>query len=110
MLRIDFVLTSLALGVLASLAGAWFPARPASQLDPMLALHNSEARRQETVLGWGRTVLGAALGAIFLIVAGEFLRPAGELATFIVSAAALLVILFFPNGFLGSVLSRGTRL
>jgi branched-chain amino acid transport system permease protein len=61
------------------------------------------------VLGGRRTVLGAALGAIFLIVAGEFLRPTGELATFIVSAAALLVILFFPNGFLGSVLSRGNR-
>src|SRR5487761_301736 len=61
------------------------------------------------VLGGRRTVLGAALGAIFLIVAGEFLRPTGELATFIVSFVALLAILFFPNGFLGSVLSRGTR-
>ena len=44
-----------------------------------------------------------------LIVAGEFLRPTGELATFIVSSVALLVILFFPNGFLGAVLSRRTR-
>ncbi len=61
------------------------------------------------VLGGRRTVLGGALGAIFLIVAGEFLRPTGELATFIVSFVALLAILFFPNGFLGSVLSRGTR-
>jgi branched-chain amino acid transport system permease protein len=61
------------------------------------------------VLGGRRTVLGGALGAIFLIVAGEFLRPTGELATFIVSSVALLVILFFPNGFLGAVLSRGTR-
>ena len=61
------------------------------------------------VLGGRRTVLGAALGAIFLIVAGEFLRPTGELATFIVSAVALVVILFFPGGFLGSVLSREAR-
>jgi branched-chain amino acid transport system permease protein len=61
------------------------------------------------VLGGRRTVLGGALGAIFLIVAGEFLRPTGELATFIVSFVALLAILFFPNGFLGSVISRGTR-
>ncbi len=58
------------------------------------------------VLGGRRTILGAALGAIFLIVAGEFLRPTGELATFIVSSVALLVILFFPGGFLGSILSR----
>ncbi|MGB3273370.1 MAG: branched-chain amino acid ABC transporter permease [Xanthobacteraceae bacterium] len=61
------------------------------------------------VLGGRRTVIGAALGAIFLIVAGEFLRPTGEIATFIVSAVALLVILFFPNGFLGSLLARGAR-
>ncbi len=61
------------------------------------------------VLGGRRTVIGAALGAIFLIVAGEFLRPTGEIATFIVSAVALLVILFFPNGFLGSILARGQR-
>jgi branched-chain amino acid transport system permease protein len=61
------------------------------------------------VLGGRRTVLGAALGAIFLIVAGEFLRPTGELATFIVSAVALLAILFVPNGFLGAVLSRRSR-
>jgi branched-chain amino acid transport system permease protein len=61
------------------------------------------------VLGGRRTVLGAALGAIFLIVAGEFLRPTGELATFIVSTVALLVILFFPNGFLGAALSHGAR-
>ena len=61
------------------------------------------------VLGGRRTVLGAALGAIFLIGAGEFLRPLGELATFVVSAVALLAILFFPNGFLGSVLTREAR-
>jgi branched-chain amino acid transport system permease protein len=61
------------------------------------------------VLGGRRTVLGAALGAIFLIGAGEVLRPTGELATFIVSTVALFVILFFPNGFLGTILSRGTR-
>jgi len=59
------------------------------------------------VLGGRRTVLGAALGAIFLIVAGEFLRPTGELATFIVSTVALLAIMFIPNGFLGAALSRG---
>ncbi len=61
------------------------------------------------VLGGRRTVLGAALGAIFLIVAGEFLRPTGELATFIVSAVALLAILFFPSGFLGAALQREAR-
>jgi branched-chain amino acid transport system permease protein len=53
------------------------------------------------VLGGRRTVIGAAIGAIFLIAMGEFLRPLGELATLIVSVIALAVILFFPDGFLG---------
>jgi branched-chain amino acid transport system permease protein len=53
------------------------------------------------VLGGRRTILGAVLGAVFLIAAGEALRPLGDLATFIVSAAALVVILLFPNGLLG---------
>lgn len=59
------------------------------------------------VLGGRRTILGAVLGAVFLIVAGEALRPLGELATFIVSAVALAVILAFPGGLLG--LMRGSR-
>ena len=56
------------------------------------------------VLGGRRTIVGAAVGAIFLIGAGEVLRPLGQLATFVVSAIALLVILFFPGGFLGRIL------
>ena len=58
------------------------------------------------VLGGRRTVIGAAIGAIFLIGMGELLRPLGELATLIVSLIALLVILFFPDGFLGILRGR----
>ncbi len=56
------------------------------------------------VLGGRRTILGAAIGAIFLVLAGEVLRPLGQLSTFIVSAVALLVILFFPEGMLGPLM------
>ena len=59
------------------------------------------------VLGGRRTIVGAAIGSIFLIVAGEILRPLGELSTFVVSAIALVVILFFPGGFLGALRPRG---
>jgi branched-chain amino acid transport system permease protein len=58
------------------------------------------------VLGGRRTVVGAAIGAIFLIAMGELLRPLGQLATPIVSVVALLVILFFPDGFLGILRGR----
>jgi branched-chain amino acid transport system permease protein len=58
------------------------------------------------VIGGRRTVIGAAIGAIFLICAGELLRPLGELATLVVSVAALLVIMFFPDGFLGILRGR----
>ena len=55
------------------------------------------------VLGGRRTILGAVLGAVFLVALGETLRPLGDLATFIVSTVALVVILFFPAGLLGMV-------
>jgi branched-chain amino acid transport system permease protein len=58
------------------------------------------------VLGGRRTILGAAIGSVFLIGAGEVLRPLGELSTFAVSAFALVVILFFPDGFLGLLAGR----
>ncbi|HWK47353.1 MAG TPA: branched-chain amino acid ABC transporter permease [Stellaceae bacterium] len=61
------------------------------------------------VLGGRRTILGGAIGAVFLIVAGEVLRPLGELSTFVVSAVALAVILFFPAGLLG-MLMRGREM
>jgi branched-chain amino acid transport system permease protein len=61
------------------------------------------------VLGGRRTVIGAALGAIFLIGMGEALRPLGELATLLVSLMALVVVLFFPNGILGLLQGRGAR-
>lgn len=58
------------------------------------------------VLGGRRTILGSVVGATFLIVAGELLRPVGELSNFIVSAIALVVILFYPAGILGRLIVR----
>lgn len=54
-----------------------------------------------TVLGGRRSVLGSVIGAVFLIVAGEILRPLGQLSTAVVAALALLVLLFYPDGFFG---------
>jgi branched-chain amino acid transport system permease protein len=53
------------------------------------------------VIGGRRTILGGVLGAVFLIGMGEVLRPLGDLATFIVSAMALVVVLLAPSGLLG---------
>jgi branched-chain amino acid transport system permease protein len=60
------------------------------------------------ILGGRRTIIGAAIGAIFLIAMTEALRSTGELATFVVSAITLLVVMLFPNGFMG-MLSRRHR-
>ena len=61
------------------------------------------------VLGGRRTIVGAVLGALFLVVAGEVLRPLGQLSTFVVSGVALVVILLVPAGFLGTLLhGRGS--
>ena len=59
------------------------------------------------VVGGRRTIFGAALGAVFLIGAGELLRPLGDLSTFVVSAIALAVVLLVPAGFVGML--RGQR-
>ena len=61
------------------------------------------------VLGGRRTILGSVLGAVFLVVAGEALRPLGQMSTFVVSAFALVVILLVPAGFLGTLLHGRSR-
>jgi len=58
------------------------------------------------VIGGRRTIIGAAVGTIFLIAMTEALRSTGELATFIVSALALVVVLVAPNGFMGVITGR----
>jgi putative ABC transport system permease protein len=63
-------LLSFVLGTAASIAGAWFPSRTAAKLDPALALHNIEARSQETTLAWGHT----ALGASFVIISSALME------------------------------------
>jgi putative ABC transport system permease protein len=67
-LHLDQCAIAFALGIAASMIGAWYPARSAASLDPALALHNIEARDRESVLGWGR--IG---GGVLLIVAGSAL-------------------------------------
>ena len=61
------------------------------------------------VLGGRRTIFGAALGAIFLLGAAELLRPLGQLANFVVAAVALVVILVFPDGFVGYAVRRAEQ-
>ncbi|HEY6430609.1 MAG TPA: branched-chain amino acid ABC transporter permease [Acetobacteraceae bacterium] len=58
------------------------------------------------VFGGRRTILGGILGAIFLVLFDELLRPIGQLNTFVVAAIALIVILFVPDGVLGYALRR----
>jgi branched-chain amino acid transport system permease protein len=58
------------------------------------------------VIGGRRTIIGAAIGSIFLIAMTELLRPTGQLATLLVSALALAVVLLAPNGFVGVLTGR----
>ena len=81
------VLTSFALGVAASLGGAWIPARAASYLDPIQALHNVESRQKEADLGWGRAAMGGAVLLIGVLLI-EF-SPSGVGTMFQFSYAAV---------------------
>ena len=102
-LHLDQCVMAFALGVFASLVGAWFPARGASCLDPALALHNIEARHREAVLGWKRIGLG-----LLLILAGSALivwAPAGlglPIQFVFASVALLGLTLVLPKMVLGS--------
>ncbi len=60
-----------------------------------------------TLIGGRRSIFGPILGAIFLIAAGELLRPLGQLSNAVVALIALLVLLFAPNGFIGLFARRG---
>ena len=60
-----------------------------------------------TLVGGRRSIFGPILGAIFLIAAGELLRPLGQLSNAVVALIALLVLLFAPNGFIGLFARRG---
>ena len=82
------------------------PEFSAAQIRALRARNNLSQTVFAAVLGGRRTILGGALGAIFLIAAGELLRPLGDLATFIVSAVALAVVLVFPGGLIGLLSGR----
>jgi putative ABC transport system permease protein len=86
----EMVFTSAGLGIAASLGGAWMPARAASYLDPILALHNIESRQKESALGWGRAFLGAALLGISILLIQY--SPLGVGMDFQFSYAALQLI------------------
>src|ERR1039458_1472173 len=89
-LHADLVLTSFGVGLAASIVGAWFPARAASYLDPILALHNIESRQRESALGWGRATVGAAL-LIASVLLVQF-SPSGVGMVFEFSYAAVMLL------------------
>lgn len=61
--RVDYGFEALVLGVGASLAGSWLPARSASHLDPALALHNIESRHKDVILKLAKLPVGMAVVA-----------------------------------------------
>lgn len=62
-----------------------------------------------TIIGGRRSIIGSILGAVFLIVAGEFLRPVGQLSSTLVAVLALIVLVFAPNGFISVFGARRER-
>lgn len=58
------------------------------------------------IIGGRRTIIGPAIGGLFLVVLGEYLRPVGRLSELAVAVIALLVLLFMPNGLFGVFKSR----
>src|SRR5215472_14837654 len=61
-----FAVEAIAIGVIATVISTWLPARAASRINPVLALHNLETRRKESVVGWRRMAVGCVLVAVGL--------------------------------------------
>ncbi len=55
------------------------------------------------IVGGRRTVFGPILGALFMAIASEYLRPLGSLSELAVALIALIVLFFLPGGLLGLV-------
>ena len=53
-----------------------------------------------TIIGGRRSIIGSILGATFLIVAQEYLRPLGQFSNAAVAVLALATLIFVPNGFI----------
>jgi putative ABC transport system permease protein len=87
---VPYAVTSLVLGVVTSVLGAWLPARAASQLNATMALHNIEARSREAVLGWRRVAFGLLLTLSSLAL--MIWTPSGVGATFQFSYAILMLL------------------
>jgi putative ABC transport system permease protein len=87
---VRYAITSIMLGVMTSVFGAWFPARAASQLDPAQALHNIEARNREAVLGWRRVTVGLVLTLFSLAL--MIWTPSSVGASFQLSYAILMLL------------------
>ncbi len=97
-LNANLCVASFALGVVASLVGAWFPSRAASQLDPAMSLHNIEARAREGVMGWGRVGTGAILILAGFLLALHSSPHYGTSIQFVYAAMMLLgVTLVLPK-------------
>lgn len=62
-----------------------------------------------TIIGGRRSIIGSILGAVFLIVLGEFLRPVGQLSSTVVAVLAMLVLVFAPGGVISVFGTRKER-
>ncbi|MGN6465640.1 MAG: branched-chain amino acid ABC transporter permease [Rhizobiaceae bacterium] len=54
------------------------------------------------IVGGRRTIVGPAIGAVFLIAAAQYLHPLGSLSEMGVAVIALVILLFLPGGLLGA--------
>jgi putative ABC transport system permease protein len=72
--RWDYAASAFGVGVFASLLAAWLPARAASRLNPILALHNIETRQSEALVSKPRLALGCA-GILAGVLLTKFSTP-----------------------------------
>jgi len=88
-------------GALMALAGALYALQLRSAPLSSIDLMTSESILIMTIVGGRRSMLGAAFGALAMILMGEFLAPVWPRWQMIVGLVLIAVVLFAPEGFGG---------
>lgn len=100
---VAFAVSALFSGLAGAMTAFYFgTASPSALVDVLVTIEIIIA----AIIGGRRSIVGGIVGAVFLIVLAELLRPIGHLNNAVVAGFGLLVLVLWPGGFVSLFESR----